>query len=255
MSTEIEQTLPIVLNDLRLSAFARHWQSLLETARQERWSPARYLLTLSEHELAERYRRRVLRLTKEAHLPADKTLASLDVGAWPGEPRRQLQALAEQHDWALQAHNVLLFGPSGVGKTHAAAALGHALIERGIRVRLFTATALVQLLQQARRELELMAAMTRLDKFRVIIIDDIGYVRKTDAETQVLFEFIAHRYESASLIITANQPFSHWETIFPDSVMTVAAIDRLVHHAQILDIQTASYRQRTARSRSRKKVS
>lgn len=252
MSTELEQSLPLVLKDLKLSAFERHWQPLLEPARRERWSPGRYLLTLCEHELAERYRRRVRRLTQEARLPGDKTLSSLDASAWPAEPRRQLQALAEQQDWALQAHNILLFGPSGVGKTHAAAALGHALIERGIRVRLFTATALVQQLQQARRELELMTAMTRLDKYRVIIIDDIGYVRKTDAETQVLFEFIAHRYESASLIITANQPFSQWETIFPDSVMTVAAIDRLVHHAQILEIQTASYRRKAARSRSRK---
>ena len=102
--------------------------------------------------------------------------------------------------------------------------------------------ALVQLLQQAKRDLELMKIMTQLDKYQVIIIDDIGYVRKTDAETQVLFEFIAHRYESGSLIITANQPFSEWDHIFPDNMMTVAAVDRLIHHASIIELEGESYR-------------
>ena len=102
--------------------------------------------------------------------------------------------------------------------------------------------ALVQHLQQAKRDLELMAAMTKLDKYRAIVIDDIGYVKKTDAETQVLFEFIAHRYESGSLIITANQPFSQCDSIFPDSMMTVAAVDRLIHHASIMELERGSYR-------------
>lgn len=113
-----------------------------------------------------------------------------------------------------------------------------------MRCKLFPAIALVQLLQQAKRDLDLMAAMTRLDKYRVIVIDDIGYVKKTDAETQVLFEFIAHRYESGSLIITANQPFGSWDNIFPDSMMTVAAIDRLIHHATIIELEGESYRKR-----------
>lgn len=138
----------------------------------------------------------------------------------------------------------MLLGPSGKGKTHIANALGHCLIEQGIRCKLFPAIALVQQLQQAKRDLDLMTAMTRLDKYRVIIIDDIGYVKKTDAETQVLFEFIAHRYESGSLIITANQPFSEWDHIFPDSMMTVAAIDRLIHHATIIELEGDSYRKK-----------
>jgi len=135
-----------------------------------------------------------------------------------------------------------LIGPSGTGKTHIANALGHQLTEQGVRCKLFPAIALVQHLQQAKRDLDLMAAMTRLDKYRVVIIDDIGYVKKTDAETQVLFEFIAHRYESGSLIVTANQPFSEWDQIFPDSMMTVAAIDRLIHHATIIELEGESYR-------------
>lgn len=253
MSIEtVDQALPLVLKELKLPAFERHWQPLLEPAAQQSWPPSRYLLTLGEYELAERYRKRVHRLTQEAKLPADKTLSSLDAKALPKAVMRQLNALASQPDWALQANNVLFFGPSGVGKTHAAAALGHALIERGLRVRFFAATALVQHLQKARRELELMKAMTRLDKYRVMILDDIGYVRKTDAETQVLFEFIAHRYESASLILTSNQPFSQWDEVFPDSMMTVAAIDRLVHHAAIIDIQTQSYRKKSSQQRQQR---
>jgi DNA replication protein DnaC len=120
-----------------------------------------------------------------------------------------------------------LIGPSGVGKSHIAAAIASRLIEQNVRVKWFSAMALVQSLQQAKRDLDLMTALTRLDKYQVLVIDDIGYVRKTDAETQVLFEFIAHRYESGSLIITSNQPFSQWDHIFPDTMMTVAAIDRI----------------------------
>ena len=152
--------------------------------------------------------------------------------------------LRDNTQWALQADNVLLIGPSGVGKSHIAAALGLHLIEQGVRVKWLPATALLQLLQQAKQELNLMGMMSKLDKYRVLIIDDIGYVKKTDSETHVLFEFIAHRYESGSLIITSNQPFSHWDQIFPDTLMTVAAIDRIIHHATIVEIDGDSYRKK-----------
>ena len=127
---------------------------------------------------------------------------------------------------------------------YIAAALACQLIEKTVRVKWFSAVALVQSLQQAKRDLDLMTAMTRLDKYQVLVIDDIGYVKKTDAETQVLFEFIAHRYESGSLIITSNQPFSQWDHIFPDTMMTVAAIDRIIHHATIIEIEGESYRKK-----------
>jgi DNA replication protein DnaC len=152
--------------------------------------------------------------------------------------------LKDQAEWARRAENVLLIGPSGVGKSHIAAALAYQLIEQNVRVKWFSAVALVQSLQQAKRDLVLMTAMTRLDKYQVLVIDDIGYVKKNDAETQVLFEFIAHRYESGSLIITSNQPFSQWDHIFPDTMMTVAAIDRIIHHATIIEIQGESYRKK-----------
>ncbi|HYE34934.1 IS21-like element helper ATPase IstB [Methylocaldum sp.] len=230
------------LKDLKLPAFLRHYQALQEHAVAHGWSHGRYLEARAEKEVADRYQKRVQRWTREAELPTGKSFATLNPALLEPATQQKILHLREQTDWARRADNVVLIGPSGVGKTHIAAALGLHLVEQGLRVKAFSATALVQSLQQARRDLDLMTAMTRLDKYRVLIIDDIGYVKKTDAETQVLFEFIAHRYESGSLIITANQPFSQWDAIFPDSIMTVAAIDRLIHHASIIEIEGESYR-------------
>lgn len=238
------QSVALLLKDLKLPAFLRHYQALQEQAVVQGWSHGRYLGVLAEKELAERYQKRVQRWTREAELPPGKSFATLNLAMLETATQQKIIHLRENSDWARRADNVILIGPSGVGKTHVAAALGLHLIEKGLRVRAFSATALVQNLQQAKRDLDLMTVMTRLDKYRVLILDDIGYVKKTDAETHVLFEFIAHRYESGSLIITANQPFSRWDAIFPDSIMTVAAIDRLIHHASIIEIEGESYRKR-----------
>jgi len=232
----------LLLKELKLPAFVRHYQSLWETAVEKGWSHTDYLSALCEYELSDRYQRRTQKWIREARLAANKTFAALEAGGLGKANQATLAKLQQDIDWAHRADNVLLIGPSGTGKTHIANALGHRLVEQGVRCKQFPAIALVQLLQQAKRDLDLMTAMTRLDKYRVIIIDDIGYVKKTDAETHVLFEFIAHRYESGSLIITANQPFSEWDQIFPDSMMTVAAIDRLIHHATIIELKGESYR-------------
>ena len=234
----------LLLKELRLPAFHRHYQSLWETAVEKNGSHTDYLAALCEYELSDRYQRRTQKWMREAKLTANKTFSALDQSSFNSQCKTALAKLQQDSDWAHHADNVLLIGPSGTGKTHIANALGHQLVEQGVRCKLFPAMALVQYLQQAKRDLDLMAAMTRLDKYRVIIIDDIGYVKKTDAETQVLFEFIAHRYESGSLIVTANQPFSEWDQIFPDSMMTVAAIDRLIHHATIIELEGESYRRR-----------
>ncbi|MBC8476022.1 MAG: ATP-binding protein [Gammaproteobacteria bacterium] len=232
----------LLLKELRLPAFNRHYESLWETAVEKGWSHPQYLANLCEYELSDRYQRRVQNWTKEAQLAKGKTFSTLKTSRFTQESQGKLAKLQQDMGWAHNADNVLLLGPSGTGKTHSASALGYALIEKGVRCKQFTAIALVQLLQQARQDLTLMKTMTQLDKYRVIIIDDIGYVKKTDSETQVLFEFIAHRYESGSLIITANHPFSEWDRIFPDSMMTVAAVDRLIHHACIIEFEGESYR-------------
>ena len=132
------------------------------------------------------------------------------------------------------------------GKSHVAAAIGHALIDTAGGLLFSRTTDLVQKLQAARRDLALPATLAKLDRYDCLILDDLGYARKDEAETTVLFELIAERYERRSLIATCNQPFSTWDHIFPDPAMTVAAIDRLVHHATILELNTESYRRRTA---------
>jgi len=240
----------LLLKQLRLPAFVAHYQSVWEIAVEQGWSHPDYLSELCQREVAERYQRRVATWTREAKLPAGKTFATFTMDDLDTPQQNQIVRLRDDHDWVRRAGNVLLFGPSGTGKTHLAVALCHRLIEQGIRVGHFAATALVQHLQQAKNALELSAALLRLDKYRVVLIDDIGYVKKTDAETSVLFEFIAHRYESGSLILTANQPFSQWDHIFPDNMMTVAAIDRLIHHATLIEMAGESYRKKHRQSQS-----
>ncbi len=240
----MSEALQVMLKELRLVAFNQHYQEYQEQAIKKSWGHDKYLSQLCEQEIARRYQVRIHNWTKEAKLPRGKSFATLLINELPKAIRQTVIGLRDNTQWALKAENILLIGPSGVGKSHIAAALGLHLIEQGIRVKWLQATALVQMLQQAKQELELMTLMTKLDKYRVLIIDDIGYVRKTDSETQVLFEFIAHRYESGSLMITSNQPFSHWDQIFPDTLMTVAAIDRIIHHATIIEIDGESYRKK-----------
>jgi len=240
--------LPTLLRTLRLPTIGNIWQSLLTQAEDEQWSHAHYLSVLCEHESSERESRRIARFTRESALPLSKTMTSFEFHTEMVPYKTKIEALLSTCDWVDQADNLLIFGPSGVGKTHLAAAIGHSLIAQGIRVRHFSSVALVQLLQQARNELRLDDALHKLDKYAVIILDDIGYVRKNEAETHVLFELISYRYESGSIIVTSNQPFSGWDDIFPNSSMTVAAIDRLVHHSTILDIQAQSFRKRYAES-------
>lgn len=236
--------LELMLKSLNLAAFNQYQDEFNQQAIEQTWSYNDFLSKLCEVELTRRFQTRVTNWTRDAKLPMGKTFSSLLFDELPKQIQQQVLQLKDNNQWALQADNILLFGPSGVGKSHIAAALAYHLIENGIRVKWLSATALVQQLQIAKKELDLMKYMTRLDKYRVLIIDDIGYVKKSDAETQVLFEFIAHRYESGSLIITSNQPFSQWDQIFPDTLMTVAAVDRIIHHATIIEIGGESYRKK-----------
>jgi len=241
----------LLLSELRLPAIKLMWAALAARADKEGWPAARFLAALAEHEMADRGRRRIERHLASARLPAGKTLDTFDFNAVPMVSKAQVMALAAGDGWLDQGANILLFGPPGGGKNHLAAALGLALVQNGRRVLFMRTTDLVQRLQVARRELGLEAAITKLDKYQLLILDDIAYVTKDQAETSVLFELIAARYERRSLLITANQPFGEWGKIFADQAMTLAAIDRLVHHATILEMNVESYRRKAALKRKR----
>jgi len=243
--------LNLLLNQLRLPAIQVLWPQFAEQSDKEGWPAARFLATLAEHEIAERGRRRVERHLVEARLPAGKTFDNFDFEAVPMISKAQVTALAAGDSWLGKGANLLLFGPPGGGKSHLAAAIGLALIENGWRVLFTRTTDLVQKLQVARRELNLEAAINRLDRFDLLVLDDLAYVTKDQAETSVLFELISARYERRSMLITANQPFGEWNRVFPDPAMTLAAIDRLVHHATIVEMNVESYRRRTALERKR----
>jgi DNA replication protein DnaC len=231
--------LELLLTDLRLPAIKLMWNKLATQSDKEGWPAARFLAALAEHEVAERGRRRIERHLAEARLPVGKTLASFDFEAVPMVSKAQVMALAAGDTWLEKGANLLLFGPPGAGKSHLAAAIGLALVENGWRLLFMRTSELVQ------------RAIAKLDKYHLLILDDIAYVSKDQAETSVLFELIGSRYERHSLLITANQPFGDWGKVFPDQAMTLAAIDRLVHHATILEMNVESYRRRAALNRKR----
>lgn len=231
-----------MLTELHLSGFKQYLSLLEQQAIENQWSYNDFLAKLCEQELAKRYQTRVSTWRRDSALNIAKSLNNIDLSLYAPDVLQRIQQLQGDVEWAKQATNIILFGPSGVGKSHLANGIGLKLIDEGIRVKYFSGIGLVQQLQQAKSQLELNGFMSKLDRYSVIIIDDIGYVKKTESETSVLFELIAHRYESGSLIITSNQPFSQWDSIFPDSMMTVAAVDRLVHHSRIIGIEGESYR-------------
>src|SRR5271167_2328792 len=241
----------LMLGELRLPGIKMIWAALAATADKEGWPAARFLAALGEQEIVERNRRRFERHREEARLPPGKTLDAFDFAAVPMISKAQVHALAAGDAWIEKGANLLCFGPPGAGKSHLAAALGLALVEKGWRVLFTRTTDLVQKLQLARRDLALEAAIAKLDKYDLLILDDLAYIAKDQAETSVLFELIGARYERRSLLITANQPFSEWGKIFPDPAMTLAAIDRLVHHATILEMNVDSYRRKEAIDKAR----
>ena len=244
--------LSLMLADLRLPTINQLWKSFAKRADAEGWTAARFLAALAEHELAERARRRIERHLREARLLPGKSLASFDFKAVPMLAKAQVMALAAGDGWLNQGANCLVFGPPGAGKSHLASAIGLALVENGYRVLFTRTTDLVQRLQVARRELALESQLARLDRYHLLILDDLAYVQKDQAETSVLFELISARYERRSLLITANQPFGEWNKVFPDETTAVAAVDRLVHHATILEMNVESYRRRTALDRRKR---
>lgn len=240
--------LGLMLTELRLPSIKRLAGDLCAQSDREGWPGQRLLEALLEHEMAERETRRIERHRAESALSPDKRLSGFDFAAVPNVSKAQVMALAEGTEWLERGANVLLFGPPGVGKSHLACALGHALIDAGRRVLFTRCCDLVQRLQAARRDLRLPQELAKLDRFDLLVLDDLSYVKRDQAETSVLFELISERYERKSLAITANTPFSQWGEVFADTAMTVAAVDRLVHRATILEMNAPSYRLRTAQS-------
>lgn len=249
------ETLPFLLKQLRLPAIANHWEEYTLSAEKKHVSYGNYLTGLLELELVRREQNRLNQAYKRSKLPVGKTMATYIFEQAKMVNQAQIQSLSEDCTWVKDAQNLVLLGPSGVGKTHLAAAIGYGLLEQGIRVFFSSTTLLVQFLQQAKAELNLKKALDRLARFQLLILDDIGYVKKTEQETSVLFELIAHRYEYGSLLITANQAFGDWDALFPDKIMAVAAIDRIVHHATIIKIEGESYRAQIAMKRNKKATS
>jgi DNA replication protein DnaC len=238
----------LMLNELRLPTIGRLWAEFAQRNDKEGWPAARFLAALLEHEIAERAKRRIQRHRDESQLDPTKTLASFEFALVPMLSKAHVMALASGDAWLDKGATILIFGPPGVGKSHLGVGIGHALIDAGYRVLFMRTSEMVQRLQAARRNLQLPQALAKLDRYDLLILDDISYVRKDQAETSVLFELIAERYERRSLLITANQPFSGWNEVFPDPAMSVAAIDRLVHHSTIFELNVESYRRKKAAS-------
>ncbi|MDQ5884672.1 MAG: ATP-binding protein [Pseudomonadota bacterium] len=248
------ETLPFLLKSLKLPAIANHWQERVSMAEKNHMSYGNFLADVMDLEFTLREQKKLERAYKNAKLPIGKTLANFNFDTTTSVNAANITRMAQDRQWVDDAQNLILLGPSGVGKTHMAAAIGYGLLELGVKVYFSSTTLLVQMLQQAKAELKLKSALERLAKYQILILDDIGYVKKSEQETSVLFELIAHRYESGSLLITANQPFGDWEILFPDKIMAVAAVDRIVHHATIIKVDGSSYRANYAKQQNKENI-
>jgi len=242
----------LLLRSFNLSTMAVQYEEVMRRAEKEGWSHRQVLRHLCESEATERAQRRTVRLLAESGLPETKTLSSLDESLLPVKVRRQLPSLIEG-GFSDRAVNVLAFGLPGRGKTHFLAALGRELILRHSKRVLFRpAFKLVGQLLAARRDLRMEVELKKLDRYDVLIIDDIGYIQQSREEMEVLFTLLAERYERRSVLISSNLVFSQWDQIFKDAMTTMAAIDRLVHHSIILEFDGASQRVKKATEKADK---
>jgi DNA replication protein DnaC len=237
----VKERLETHLKELRLPTVRSSYEELARQAETETLSYERYLLSLCDQECQERQRRKIERLLQQSCLPLEKNFETFDLKRLPTKVARQMQSL-RAGDFVDRKENLLAFGKPGSGKTHLLCGLANDLVHQGRRVWFTTCSLLVQGLLVAKRDLKLSRMLKRLAGFEVILIDDLGYVEQNREEMEVLFTLLADRYERGSVWLTSNLPFSKWESIFKDPMTTAAAIDRLVHHSVIVELNLPSYR-------------
>jgi DNA replication protein DnaC len=233
------------LTQLHLPAMRACFEDAARRAEKETLSYEQYLLELTERECEARDRNRVAKLLKESSLPLEKTMANFDQKRLPVKVSRQLKVLLDG-GFLDRKENLLLFGNPGAGKSHLLCALAHELVAQGRRMKYTSCVLLVQDLLAAKRDLRLSKEIKKLARYDGLIIDEMGYVQQSREEMEVLFTLLAERYERGSVMLTSNLPFSKWEEIFKDPMTTAAAIDRLVHHSIILELNIPSYRMEQA---------
>jgi DNA replication protein DnaC len=241
-----KETLAAYLKELHLPTIRASYEELARQAQQEGLSYERYLLELAQREVQERRAKRIERLLRQSQLPLDKSWPALDLKRFPAKVLQQARLLLEG-SFVQRRENVLAFGSVGSGKTHLLAGIAQELVRSGHKVLFVTCNLLVQELLIAKRDLKLSRALKRLAGFAVMVIDDLGYVQQSREEMEVLFTLLAERYERSSVMLTSNLPFSQWEQIFKDPMTTAAAIDRLVHHSVIIELNLPSYRAEQAK--------
>jgi DNA replication protein DnaC len=242
----VHESLTDCLRELHLPAMRREYESAAARARQESTSYEHFLLDLAERECESRRSNRVERLLRESRMFLEKNLSSLDLKRLPPKAAQQIRSLLEG-GFVDRRENVLVFGNPGSGKTHVVCAIGQELIRAGRKVLFATCGLLVQDLLVAKRDLKLRGFLKKISRYEVLILDDIGYVQYSRDEMEVLFALLAERYERGSVLLTSNLAFSGWETIFKDPMTTAAAIDRLVHHSVIVELNVPSYRAEQAK--------
>jgi len=229
------------LTQLRLPTFRECFEPEAVKATQESLGYEQYLFELTTREVEDRCQRRIAKYLRESRLPLEKDLASFDLKRLPRKIQMQVRTLLKG-EFLERRENVLAFGNPGSGKTHLLCAIARELIGQGHRILFTTCSLLVQDLLTAKRDLKLASKLKRLGRYAAILIDDIGYVQQNREEMEVLFTLLAERYERGSVMLTSNLPFSRWEQIFKDPMTTAAAIDRVVHHSVILELNLPSYR-------------
>ena len=251
MKQKIGLELTDCLKELHLPTVRECYKEQADLARRESLSYERYLLELMEREREVRRQNRIIRLLRESKLPLEKTLSTFDRKRLPRKIDAQINVLLDG-SFLDRTENVLAFGNPGSGKTHLLCAIGYELVQQGWRILFKSCNLLVQEMLIAKRDLKLPRLLKQLAKYDALIIDDIGYVQQSRAEMEVLFTLLADRYERGSVMLTSNLPFSQWEKIFKDPMTTAAAIDRLVHHSIILELNLQSYRLEESKKQKRK---